>query len=153
MTDKATAARAAVLRYALSLPEAFEDHPWGESVAKVGSSKKIFVFLGVAKPRELVLCVKLTESGADALALPFAKPAGYGLGKHGWVHMTFGVKDLPPRELLESWVLESYRAVAPKSLARRAGEAPAAASGPTKRRATSRSRSRRASSRSSARSR
>ena len=32
--------------FALSLPEAYEDHPWGESVAKVRG--KVFVFLGSA---------------------------------------------------------------------------------------------------------
>jgi predicted DNA-binding protein (MmcQ/YjbR family) len=112
--DRAAAARADVLRYALTLPGAFEDHPWGESVAKAGG--KIFVFLGVARPRELVVCVKLPESGADVLALPFAKPAGYGMGKHGWVHVTFGEKDVPPVAFIEDWVLESYRTVAPKKL-------------------------------------
>ena len=30
--------------FAFGLPEAWEDHPWGESVAKVG--KKVFVFFG-----------------------------------------------------------------------------------------------------------
>lgn len=140
MADKTAKAREALLAYALLLPGAYEDHPWGENVAKVG--KKIFVFFGVAKPRELLLCVKLPESGADALALPFAKPAGYGLGKHGWVLMTFAEKDLPPRALLEDWVLESYRAVAPKKLAAAAGKG-AAAPPPV----TPRSRSRRGSSR------
>ncbi|BFO17395.1 hypothetical protein SHKM778_37830 [Streptomyces sp. KM77-8] len=32
--------------HALGLPEAAEDHPWGETVAKVG--RKVFAFLGVA---------------------------------------------------------------------------------------------------------
>jgi len=130
MPDKTVAHRKALLKYALSLPETFEDHPWGESVAKVGprekKSAKIFVFFGVAQPKELMVCVKLPESGADTLALPFSKPAGYGMGKHGWVHATFGEKDLPPLELIEGWILESYRAVAPKKLVGAlAGAAPA----------------------------
>ena len=36
-------ARAALRRYALGLPGAHEDFPWGESVVKV--SKKVFVSL------------------------------------------------------------------------------------------------------------
>ena len=37
--------KADLLAFALALPEAWEDHPWGESVAKVG--KKVFVFFGM----------------------------------------------------------------------------------------------------------
>ena len=62
------------------------------------------------------LSVKLPESGADALDLPFAKPTGYGLGKAGWVSARFEPKDDPPLEILKGWIRESYRAVAPKKL-------------------------------------
>ena len=34
-----------VRQFAAGLPGAWEDHPWGESVFKVG--KKVFIFLGV----------------------------------------------------------------------------------------------------------
>ena len=34
-----------VRQFAAGLPGAWEDHPWGESVAKVG--KKVFVFFGI----------------------------------------------------------------------------------------------------------
>ena len=70
--------------FALALPGAWEDHPWGESVAKVG--KKVFAFLGM--PEEggsLSLSVKLPESAEEALSMPFAEPTGYGLGRAGWV--------------------------------------------------------------------
>jgi predicted DNA-binding protein (MmcQ/YjbR family) len=33
-----------ILEFALGLPEAYEDHPWDETVVKV--AKKVFVFLG-----------------------------------------------------------------------------------------------------------
>jgi predicted DNA-binding protein (MmcQ/YjbR family) len=107
----------ALRAFALGFPEATEDFPWGERVAKV--NKKVFVFLG-ADPvagGEMGLSVKLPESGEEALELPFTKPTGYGLGKSGWVTATFGPKENPPVEILKSWIRESYRAVAPKRLA------------------------------------
>ncbi len=39
-------AKKKLLKVALGYPEAWKDHPWGETVVKVG--KKIFVFLGLA---------------------------------------------------------------------------------------------------------
>jgi len=58
--------------------------------------------------------------------LPFCKPAAYGLGKSGWVAAEFGDRDLPV-EMLKAWILESYRAQAPKKLAAALdGGAPAA---------------------------
>jgi len=102
--------------YALSFPEATEDFPWGERVAKVKG--KVFVFLGTdpVPGGPMGFSVKLPESGADALDLPFTKPTGYGLGKSGWVSATFEPGDEPPLEILKGWIEESYRAVAPKKL-------------------------------------
>ena len=102
--------------YALRFPAATEDFPWGERVAKVKG--KVFVFLG-AQPvagSGMGLSVKLPRSGAEALDLPFARPTGYGLGKAGWVTATFEPGAEPPLEILKSWIVESYRAVAPKKL-------------------------------------
>lgn len=106
----------ALRKYALSLPEATEDFPWGERVAKVKG--KVFVFLGADPVRgaPMSFSVKLPESGADVLDLPFTKPTGYGLGKSGWVTATFEPKDAPPLEILKGWIRESYAAVAPKKL-------------------------------------
>jgi predicted DNA-binding protein (MmcQ/YjbR family) len=105
---------AALLReFALSFPEAYEDFPWGERVAKVKG--KVFVFLGV-DGAELGLSVKLPQSGMLALSLPFASPTGYGLGKAGWVTARFSKSKKAPVDLLRSWIDESYRAVAPKKL-------------------------------------
>lgn len=104
-------------KFALSFPEAVEDFPWGERVAKVKG--KVFVFLGCdpAPGAAIGLSVKLPESGAEALELPFAKPTGYGLGKSGWVSASFEPGEKPPVEILKAWIRESYRAVAPKKLA------------------------------------
>jgi predicted DNA-binding protein (MmcQ/YjbR family) len=106
----------AVRAFAASLPEAWEDHPWGESVYKVG--KKVFVFFGEDGPeRPFGLTVKLPTSMAHALALPWVVPAGYGLDRGGWVSAT--PPDDIPVDLIAEWVEESYRAVAPKKLVAR----------------------------------
>jgi len=99
--------------FALGYPEAYEDFPWGERVAKVKG--RVFVFLGVDGD-DLGLSVKLPQSGMLALGLPFASPTGYGLGKSGWVTARFGKREKAPVDLLRAWIDESYRAVAPKKL-------------------------------------
>ncbi len=108
--------------FALGLPEAFEDHPWGENVVKV--NKKVFVFFGLPESLDerLLLVVKLPRTGEYALDMPFVKPSGYGLGKHGWVNIQLGPDDDLPMDLLLEWVEESYRAVAPKRLVARLEE-------------------------------
>ena len=60
----------------------------------------------------LCLTVKLPESRKDVLKLPFAKPCGYGLGKHGWVTLRCGSGDaVPSIKALRGWVAESWHAV------------------------------------------
>ena len=49
-----------------------------------------------------------------ALSLPFVVPTGYGLGKAGWVSATLPAGEEPPMDMLREWILESYRAVAPR---------------------------------------
>ena len=103
-----------LIKLALGYPEAWEDHPWGENVVKVG--KKIFVFFGVPQKDRLIVCTKLPDSVDFALSFPFAEPAGYGLGKAGWVNAQIGIDDKVDIEMLEDWIDESYRVVAPKKL-------------------------------------
>lgn len=98
--------------FALSLPEAWADSPWGDSVVKV--AKKIFVFLG--DPAEPRITVKLPDTREHALSLPGASLPGYGLGYHGWVTVPLGGLDGDDAEVLFDFVEESYRAVAPKRL-------------------------------------
>ena len=109
---------------AMSYPEATEDFPWGHRAIKVKA--KIFVILdhtdGV-----LSVTMKLPDSNAYALMQRYAERTGYGLGKSGWITCRFKPGDEPPLDLLEEWVEESYRAVAPKKLilalnAREAGD-------------------------------
>ena len=103
-----------LIAHALSLPEAWADHPWGETVTKVG--KKVFVFFG--KGEGCGFSVKLPESGADARLLPFCEPTGYGLGKSGWISVTLGANQLDLAPTFRRWIEESYRSVAPKKLAK-----------------------------------
>ncbi len=98
---------------ALAYPGATEDHPWGETAIKVNG--KGFVFMG-ENDRKVSISVKLPFSRDMAHDLPFAEPTHYGLGKHGWVTAHLDPKAKPPLELIEAWIDESYRAVAPKKL-------------------------------------
>lgn len=99
--------------HAMSLPEAYEEFPWGERAIKVKA--KVFLFMR-ADSKELHMSTKLPLSSEAALMFEFAAPTGYGLGKAGWVSARFGEDDAPPVALLKSWIDESYRAVAPKKL-------------------------------------
>lgn len=110
---------AALRKYALGLPEAYEEFPWGERVIKV--NKRIFVFMH-GSAQELRVTTKLPQSYGAVLLAPFAKPTGYGLGRSGWVTATFHKGDTPPVDMLRSWIDESYRAIAPKKLAKKLGE-------------------------------
>ena len=102
-----------VRAFAAGLPEAWEDHPWGESVYKVG--KRVFVFFGVLDTDDgLRFTVKLRDSHEEAMALEWVVPAGYGLDRGGWV--TCVAPDDAPPEMITGWIEESYRLVAPKKL-------------------------------------
>lgn len=67
------------------------------------------------------LTVKLPHDEAAAVVAtdPATEPAGYGLGRHGWVAIS-----VPPRAdaarwtQIREWVRTSYTLVAPKRLAR-----------------------------------
>lgn len=113
-TTNARKIRAALRELALTYPGAHEDFPWGESVVKVNG--KVFIFLGMSAEPGASFCLKLPHSGDIALSLPVFKPAGYGLGKSGWVQAKLDADDDLPPDLLREWLDESYRAVAPKKL-------------------------------------
>jgi len=112
--DPLTAAEGELRDAALAFPETAEDFPWGHRAIKVKG--KAFIFMAL-EDDSLSLSVKLPASAAQALELPFTEPAGYGMGKHGWVTASFGPGDDVPMELVRAWLAESYRAVAPKKLA------------------------------------
>jgi predicted DNA-binding protein (MmcQ/YjbR family) len=99
--------------FALGLPGAWEDFPWGEVVIKV--NKKVFVFLGTEDAEAVAMSVKLTDHDLHehALSLPGAAPTGYGLGRAGWVSVPLAAAEA---DVLLDWIEESYRTVAPKKL-------------------------------------
>ena len=116
--------RRRLLDYALGLPEAGLDHPWGEDVVKVG--KKVVVFFGTpdAAVYPLGMTVKLPQSQPLALSQDGVTSSGYGLGKAGWVTVRFDAG--LPYEMLRDWIDESYRAIVPRRLAQQLGGEPTA---------------------------
>ncbi|MBO0656409.1 MmcQ/YjbR family DNA-binding protein [Streptomyces triculaminicus] len=109
------AQRTKVRDFALSLPGAVEEFPWGDD-AVVKVNKKIFVFLGSEGDTEspgISVKLKDEEAHGHALAVPGAAPTAYGLGRHGWVSVPLAGA---PAGLLCDWVEESYRVIAPKRL-------------------------------------
>lgn len=73
------------------------------------------------------LTVKLSKPEAEAVVATetFVTPAGYGLGRHGWVTIDLGdsaseegVVSEEKWDQLEEWIYTSYTLVAPKKLAR-----------------------------------
>jgi predicted DNA-binding protein (MmcQ/YjbR family) len=122
--DPFTEAETFLRDLAMKYPEATEEFPWGHRAIKVKG--KMFLILdhtgGV-----LSATMKLPDSNAYALMQRYAQRTGYGLGKSGWVTCKFNPGEEVPLDLLEEWIEESYRAVAPKKLllvlnARLAGE-------------------------------
>ena len=118
MSKKMAALQDRIREMALALPEAIEDHPWDHIAIKV--RKKTFVFLGGHAGAEgmFSMTVKLPTSSEMAATLPYVEPAGYGLGRSGWVTVKCAAKDKPDPTLFEEWVVQSYRAVAPKKLSK-----------------------------------
>lgn len=106
------ALRDAALRY----PKTVEDFPWGHAAFKV-AGKKVFCFLSAREDGGFSCSMKLPYRADDALRLPFAEPAGYGLGRSGWVSFSFGPADPAPTTDLVDWLDESWRAIAPRTLA------------------------------------
>ena len=118
----------AVRAYALSLPAAEEDRPWGEPVVKVrrrpgpppwrkdgeGVHGPMFLWLGARDAEVPAVAVKLSASHETALAVAAARPTTIsGLGQWGWVTVPLTTARLDV-DLVCEWVEESYRNVAPR---------------------------------------
>ncbi|MCZ4316488.1 MmcQ/YjbR family DNA-binding protein [Comamonadaceae bacterium G21597-S1] len=121
----------ALRAFGLAYPEAHTKSPWPGHL-DLAVRDKTFTYLSIEGQPFRISC-KLPHSGQDALWLPFAKPAAYGLGKSGWVTAELADGEPVPLDLFKQWIDESYRAQAPKRLAARlplleGADAPAAAS-------------------------
>jgi predicted DNA-binding protein (MmcQ/YjbR family) len=91
-------------RLALSLPETYEDEPWGHPVFKVADNK-MFASMSVAG-NCVQLTVKLTaEEREIAQLLPYVSTARW-VGRYGWV--TAEVTDDESLEAALEWMRESY---------------------------------------------
>src|SRR6478736_5728967 len=98
--------------FGLSLPGTTPKSPW-PGHDDVAVNDKTFAFMSVSSG-ELVVSVKLPVTGKEVLRRADAKPTGYGLGKSGWVTVRF--VDEVPLDTVKRWMMESYRAQAPKKL-------------------------------------
>ena len=105
---------AALRAYGLEFPQAVEEFPWGHTALKVKG--KTFVWLACEEAR-LSMTVKLPVSRDFALVFDFAEPAGYGLGRSGWISVRLAADEPADLHLFRRWIAESYRVVAPKKLA------------------------------------
>ncbi|MBD0348779.1 MAG: MmcQ/YjbR family DNA-binding protein [Thermoleophilia bacterium] len=97
---------------ALSLPETYEDEPWGHPVFKVADNR---MFALLSDDGEVVsLTVKLTpEERQIAMLLPYVERARY-VGRYGWVTAT--IADDESLAAAREWLLESYWLRAPARL-------------------------------------
>jgi hypothetical protein len=115
-----------VREFALSLPAAEEDFPWGETVIKVrrkpgappwrkdnqGVHGPMFLWMGQRSIPAPAVCVKLTTSYEEAMAVAHATPTTIsGLGQWGWLTVRLDTVNVA---LACDWVDESYRNVAPR---------------------------------------
>ncbi len=98
--------------FGLSLPGTQPKAPW-PGHDDVAVNNKTFTYLSLHEG-DLALSVKLPVSAKAVLALPNAKPTGYGLGKSGWVSLRFAADEPVLLDTVMRWMMESYRAQAPK---------------------------------------
>ena len=106
-------------RIAMALPEAerVDIEAWGDHPTFRVRSKN-FVF---CDGEGHSLSVKLPKDEAEAVVAtdPTVEPAGYGLGRHGWISLTLADDADDDRwQLVTEWIRTSYTMVAPKRLAR-----------------------------------
>ena len=100
----------------LALPEAYEEETWGEATFRV--RKKIFAMAGDHDGGQTV-CMKALRDDQQALLVqgePYFYPSY--VGSKGWIGVDLKSRSVDWDEVIEL-LRESYRLVAPKTLAAR----------------------------------
>jgi predicted DNA-binding protein (MmcQ/YjbR family) len=111
MPIRAGRAAKTIRELALSLPEAYEDSPWGFPVFKVADNR-LFALLMENDPVELT--VKLSAEEREIAYLhPWVRSARY-VGRYGWI--TAMIEDADALETGLEWLRESYYLKAPAKL-------------------------------------
>lgn len=111
----------ALWKHCRAKPFAVEDHPWGDTVFKVGSRRgKIFAFLGHPDSNQAGATVKPTREELDLLlGSAFIQLAPY-IGRYGWIHLS--VRDQNGLRLALDLIDENYERIV-SSLKRRGATA------------------------------
>jgi len=100
--------------YCLAKENAFEDHPWGDTVWKIKPKNKIFAGGGSSSSKVTVRAT--LDEQAALIQLPGIVPAAY-VGRHGWVTVDL---DEPQNEgLIFDLIDRSYELVAGSSRKRK----------------------------------
>ena len=99
--------------FGLAYPGAHTKSPWPGHL-DLAVNDKTFAYLSI-EGEPLSISCKLPRSSAMALMLPHAQPTPYGLGRAGWVSISFPDGNVPV-DVLKAWIDESYRAQAPRKL-------------------------------------
>jgi hypothetical protein len=106
---------------ALSLPETSEGTSCVNRAFKV--RKKNFLFVGEKLMHEnemqVRVMLKLDASLDEARAMNDPR---IDVGNTGWVTVRFAPDDVPDERLLSAWVVESFRALGPKTLIKQLDE-------------------------------
>jgi len=97
---------------ALSLPESYEDAPWGFPVFKL-TGNRMFAWM-IVRETEIEVTVKLTREEREiAHLLPYVSIARY-VGRYGWISARITDEETLDNAL--EWIRESWWLKAPKHL-------------------------------------
>src|SRR5688572_11490667 len=100
-------------KIALTYPETEESVVCDKSAYK--ARNKGFLFVG-SDEKTYNFMLKLKDSLPEASKLAAKEPAAYRVGSTNWVTVTLTHNQGPPAGVVERWIDESFRLLAPKQL-------------------------------------